>query len=62
MVSVFGWPDPNTCMGTLLELRKARKITRLRLVFRAFFLTLATFPRVWIRPSKHGNHKVILYS
>jgi hypothetical protein len=24
-------------------------------------LTLATFPRVWIRPSKHGNHKVIVY-
>jgi hypothetical protein len=45
----------------LLELRKARKITRLRLVFRALFLTLATFPRVWIRPSKHGNHKVIVY-
>ena len=36
----------------LLELRKARKITP---------LTLATFPRVWIRPSKHGNHKVIVY-
>ena len=28
---------------------------------RALFLTLATFPRVWIRPSKHGNHKVIVY-
>jgi hypothetical protein len=26
------------------------------------FLTLATFPRVWIRPSKQGNHKVIVYS
>jgi hypothetical protein len=26
----------------------------------ALFLTLATFPRVWIRPSKHGNHKVIV--
>jgi hypothetical protein len=39
MVSVFGWPDPNTCMGMLLELRKARKTTRLRL---ALFLTLAT--------------------
>ena len=26
------------------RLRKARKITRLRLVFRALFLTLATFP------------------
>jgi hypothetical protein len=25
---------------------------------RALFLTLATFPRVWIRPSKQGNHKV----
>ena len=36
----------------LLELRKACKITRLRLVFLALFLTLATFPRVWIRPSK----------
>jgi hypothetical protein len=45
----------------LLELRKVRKITRLRLVFRALFLTLATFPRVWIRPSKDGNHKVIVY-
>ena len=22
----------------------------------------ATFPRVWIRPSKHGNHKVLVYS
>jgi hypothetical protein len=29
---------------------------------RALFLTLATFPRVWIRPSKNGNHKVIVYS
>ena len=44
----------------LLELRKARKITRLPLVFRALFLTIATFPRVWIRSSKHGNHKVIV--
>jgi hypothetical protein len=45
MVSVFGWPDPNTweCCSS-------------------FFLTLATFPRVWTRPSKHGNHKVIVYS
>jgi hypothetical protein len=25
-------------------------------------LTLATFPRVWTRPSKNGNHKVIVYS
>jgi hypothetical protein len=49
-------------MGMLLELRKARKITRLRLVFRALFLTLATFLHVWIRPSKHENHKVIIYS
>jgi hypothetical protein len=23
---------------------------------------LATFPRVWIRPSKHRNHKVIVWS
>jgi hypothetical protein len=45
----------------LLELRKARKITCLRLVFRALFSTLATFPHVRIRPSKHGNHKVIVY-
>ena len=30
--------------------------------FYALFLTLATFPRVWIRPSKYGNHKVIVYS
>jgi hypothetical protein len=22
--------------------------------------TRATFPSVWIRPSKHGNHKVIV--
>ena len=58
MVSFLGWPDPNT-WKVLLELRKACKITRLRLVFHALFLTLATFPRVWIRPSKHGNHKVI---
>ena len=28
---------------------------------RALFLTLAPFPRVWIRQSKHGNHKVIGY-
>ena len=28
--------------------------------FRALFLTLATFPRVWIRPSKHGNHKLYI--
>ena len=45
----------------LVELRKACKITRPRLVFRALFLTLATSPRVWFRPSKHGNHKVIGY-
>jgi hypothetical protein len=32
MVSVFGWPE----LGMLLELRKARKITRLRLVFARF--------------------------
>jgi hypothetical protein len=36
-------------------------ITRLRFVFRSLFLTQATFPSVWIRPSKHGNHKVIVY-
>jgi hypothetical protein len=47
-------------LGMLLELRKACKITRLRLVVRTLFLTLATFPHVWIRPSKHGNHKVIV--
>ena len=35
-------------MGKLLELRKARKITRLRLMFCALFLTLL-------------NHKVIVY-
>ena len=29
---------------------------------RALFLTLATFPHFWIRPSKHGNHKVIVQS
>jgi hypothetical protein len=30
---------------------------------RALFLTRnRTNPRVWIRPSKHGNHKVIVYS
>jgi hypothetical protein len=33
-------------LGMLLELRKAHKITRLRLVLRAPFLTLATFPRL----------------
>jgi hypothetical protein len=26
-----------------------------------FLEFLATFPRVWIRPSKHGNHKIIVY-
>ena len=26
----------------------------------ALFLTLATFPRVWTRPSKLGNHKEIV--
>ena len=51
IVSVFG----------CFELRKARKIIRLRLVFRTLFLTLATFPCVWIRPSKHGNHEVIVH-
>ena len=43
-----------------IELRKARKMICLRLEIRALFLTLATFPRVWIRPSKHRNHEVIL--
>ena len=55
------WMAWSKHLGMLLELRKARKITRLRLVFRAHFLTLAKFPRVWIMPSKHGNHKVIVY-
>jgi hypothetical protein len=56
------WMAWSKLLAMLLELRKARKITRLRLVFRVLFLTLATFPRVWIRPFKHGNHKVIVYS
>jgi hypothetical protein len=34
------WMASSKHLGMLLELRKARKITRLRLVFRAFFLTL----------------------
>jgi hypothetical protein len=55
------WMAWSKHLGMLLELRKASKITRLWLVFRVLFLTLATFPRVWIRPSKHGNHKVIVY-
>ena len=45
-------------LETLLELRKSCKLTRLWLVFRALFLTRATYPRVWIRPSKHGNHEI----
>jgi hypothetical protein len=56
------WMAWSKHLAMLLELRKARKITRLRLVFRVLFLTLATFPRVWIRPSKQGNHKEIVYS
>ena len=40
-------------LGMLRELRKARE-------FCALFLTRTTFPSVCIRPSKHGNHKVII--
>ena len=43
LVSVFGWPDPNTCMGMLLELKKSVQN----------HLPSASFPHVWIRPSKH---------
>jgi hypothetical protein len=51
MVSVFG----------LRELRKARK-TRAegRSDFARFFLTRATFPSIWIRPSKDGDHREIV--
>ena len=56
------FPCLDGLIQTLGNVANTRKITRLRLVFRALFLTLATFPRVWIRPSKHGNHKVIVYS
>jgi hypothetical protein len=51
------WMASSKHLGMLLELRKGRKITRLRLVFRAFFLSKA----IQIRPSKDGNHKVIVY-
>ena len=45
---------------TLGNVARVKKSVQ-NLVFRAFFLTLATFPRVWVRPFKHGNHKVIGY-
>jgi hypothetical protein len=43
------WMDWSKHSGMLRELRKAR----------AFLKTRAIYPSVWIRPSKHGNHKVI---
>jgi hypothetical protein len=41
--------------GMLRELRKARETRAEGEWFCALFLTRATFPSVWIRPSKHGN-------
>jgi hypothetical protein len=46
--------------GMLRELRKARETRAEGEWFCALFLTRATFSSVWIRPSKHGNHKVIV--
>ena len=36
------------------------KIARVKKSAKNHSITLATFLRVWIRPSKHGNHKVIV--
>ena len=47
---------------TLGNVAQAKKSVQNHARFRALLLTLATFPRVWIRPSKHGNHKVIVYA
>ena len=41
---VFGNPCPNPCLGMMLELRKARKITRLRLVISRAFLNSRNIP------------------
>ena len=45
-------------LGNVARVKKnERNTSRRRVILPAF---LATFPRVWIRPSKHGNHKVIV--
>jgi hypothetical protein len=57
--------------GNVARVKKsARTRAEGRVILRAFLnssnipkclvLTRATFPSVWIRPSKHGNHKVIV--
>jgi hypothetical protein len=43
MVSLLGWRDPNY-LGMLLELRKAREITRLRLVLSRASLNSRNIP------------------
>jgi hypothetical protein len=49
-------------LGNVVRVKKSgQKHTPLVRDFARFFLTLASFPRVWIRPSKHGNLKVIVY-
>ena len=49
---------PNTWKSSVQELIMREKSLAFGSCFARFF---ATFPRVWIRPSKHGNHKVIVY-
>jgi hypothetical protein len=55
------------CLDGLIQTRgnvaRVKKSERTRAEgewFCLLFLTRATFPSVWIRPSKHGNHKVIV--
>ena len=52
------FPCLDGLIQTLGNVARVKKSAQNR--FRSLFLTLATFPRVWIRPSKHGNHKVIV--
>ena len=53
MVSGFGRDDQNT--WELKKLQELRNVRETRAEGSLFLLTRATFPSVWIRPSKHGN-------
>jgi hypothetical protein len=53
MISVFGWPGPN--------MRELSKSAQNHLPPASVLCAFATFLHVWISPSKHGNHKVIVY-
>ena len=44
------------------QVKKIEQKTRIWLVSHMLFLTPAKLSYVWFRQSKHGNHKLILYS